>query len=67
MKELIYCAVDAAATHLYVPGLKLHIRNALEYGASPEEVIEVFEIASQLGLHAAHASAPILAQILHQK
>ena len=26
VKELIYCAIDCATTHLYAPGLKLHIR-----------------------------------------
>lgn len=60
MKELIYCAFDAAATHLYVPGLKLHMHNALGYGASPEEVMEVLEIATQLSLHTAHLAMPIL-------
>ena len=29
VKEMIYIAFDAAATHLYVPGLKLHLRNAV--------------------------------------
>ncbi|KAF5586545.1 metallo-hydrolase oxidoreductase [Fusarium pseudoanthophilum] len=48
MKELVYCAFDAAATHLYVPGLKLHIKNALGYGATPHQIIEVMEIATLL-------------------
>ena len=29
VKELIYTAFDASATHLYVPGLRQHIKNAL--------------------------------------
>ncbi|KAH7056923.1 AhpD-like protein [Macrophomina phaseolina] len=62
LKELIYCAFDAAATHLYVPGLKLHMKNALGYGATPEEITEVLEIASLLSLHTAHVAAPILSQ-----
>ncbi|GME44079.1 Beta-lactamase-like protein [Neofusicoccum parvum] len=62
LKELIYCAFDAAATHLYQPGLKLHMKNALGYGATPEEITEVLEIASLLSLHTAHAAAPILAR-----
>lgn len=61
LKELIYCAFDCAATHLYVPGLKLHMKNALGYGATPEEITEVLEIASLLSLHTAHVAAPILA------
>lgn len=34
IKELIYRAFDVAAMHLYQPGLKLHYRNALGYGAT---------------------------------
>lgn len=62
VKELIYCAFDAAATHLYQPGLKLHMRNAIGYGAMPEEVMEVVKIATLLSLHTATVAAPILAQ-----
>jgi alkylhydroperoxidase/carboxymuconolactone decarboxylase family protein YurZ len=60
VKELIYIAFDTAATHLYVKGLKLHIDNAIGYGASAEEILEVMEIASVLGIHAVTSVAPIL-------
>lgn len=60
MKELVYCAFDCASTHLYVPGLKLHMRNALGYGATPQEILEVFEIATLLSLQTAHVAAPII-------
>jgi alkylhydroperoxidase/carboxymuconolactone decarboxylase family protein YurZ len=60
VKELVYCAFDAAATHLYVPGLKLHMRNAVRYGATQEEIMEVLEIASVIGIHAATSAAPVL-------
>jgi alkylhydroperoxidase/carboxymuconolactone decarboxylase family protein YurZ len=61
VKELIYCAFDASATHLYAPGLKLHMRNAVRYGATAEEIMEVLEIVSVIGIHAATTAAPILA------
>lgn len=64
VKELIYCAFDASATHLYVPGLKLHLRNAVRLGASVAEILEVFEIASVIGIHTATTAAPILAEAL---
>jgi alkylhydroperoxidase/carboxymuconolactone decarboxylase family protein YurZ len=64
LKELIYIAFDTAATHLYVPGLKLHIENAVGYGATAQEILEVMEIASVLGIHAVTAAAPILAEEL---
>jgi alkylhydroperoxidase/carboxymuconolactone decarboxylase family protein YurZ len=63
MKELVYCAFDCAATHLYVPGLKLHMKNALSYGATPQEILEVLEIATLLSLHTAHVAAPIIAEL----
>ncbi|ORY14065.1 AhpD-like protein [Clohesyomyces aquaticus] len=48
VRELIYCAFDAAATHLYKPGLKLHMKNVLGYGGTPEEIMEVLELATLL-------------------
>ncbi|MES2172001.1 MAG: carboxymuconolactone decarboxylase family protein [Actinomycetota bacterium] len=59
-KELIYIAFDTAATHLYRVGLKLHIENALGYGATPQQILEVMEIASVIGVHSVMTSAPIL-------
>ncbi|ARP80768.1 gamma-carboxymuconolactone decarboxylase [Bordetella genomosp. 8] len=62
VKELMYCAFDASATHLYVPGLKLHMRNALGYGATAHELMEMLEIVSTIGIHAAEVGAPLLEQ-----
>jgi alkylhydroperoxidase/carboxymuconolactone decarboxylase family protein YurZ len=64
VKELVYVAFDASATHLYVPGLKLHLRNAVRLGASTPEIMEVLEIVSVIGIHAATVAAPILAEEL---
>jgi len=66
IKEFIYIAFDTAATHLYVKGLKLHIENAVGYGATAQEILEVMEIASVLGIHAVTAAAPILAEEMGQ-
>ncbi len=60
VKELIYCAFDCSATHLWLPGLKLHMRNALGYGATPLEIMEVIQIASVLGAHAFEFAMPAL-------
>jgi alkylhydroperoxidase/carboxymuconolactone decarboxylase family protein YurZ len=62
VKELVYIAFDTAATHLYVKGLKLHIENAIGYGATPQEILEVMEIASVIGIHAVTTAAPILVE-----
>ena len=64
MKELIYVAIDAATTHLYEPGLRQHIRNALRYGATKEEIMEVLELVSVLGIHACTLGVPVLLEEL---
>jgi alkylhydroperoxidase/carboxymuconolactone decarboxylase family protein YurZ len=50
VKELIYCAFDSAATHLYAPGLKLHMQNVLKYDGTAEEIMEVLELATLLSI-----------------
>jgi alkylhydroperoxidase/carboxymuconolactone decarboxylase family protein YurZ len=60
VKELVYCAFDCSATHLWLPGLKLHMRNALGHGATPLEIMEVIQIASTLGAHAFEYAMPAL-------
>jgi alkylhydroperoxidase/carboxymuconolactone decarboxylase family protein YurZ len=60
VKELIYCAFDVSSTHLWLPGLKLHIRNALGYGATPTEIMEVIQIASVLGADTFDFAMPAL-------
>jgi len=66
VKELIYTAFDASATHMYVPGLTQHIRNALGYGATVGEVMEVLELASPIGIHTFAVAAPILIEELER-
>lgn len=62
IKELIYIAIDVATTHLYEPGIRIHIRNALKYGATKEEIMEVFELVSVLGIHTCTVGVPILVE-----
>lgn len=62
-KELIYTAIDCATTHLFQPGLKLHIRNAVNLGATPQQVIEVLELASLMGVQTLLVAAPILQEL----
>ncbi|MBI4505437.1 MAG: carboxymuconolactone decarboxylase family protein [Chloroflexi bacterium] len=60
IKELIYIAIDAATTHLYAPGLRQHVRNAFGYGATKEEIMEVYELTSVLGIHTCAVGVPVL-------
>lgn len=64
VKELIYTAIDASTTHLYEPGLRQHIRNALGYGATKEEIMEVLELTSVLGIHTCTLGMPVLMEEL---
>jgi alkylhydroperoxidase/carboxymuconolactone decarboxylase family protein YurZ len=66
-KEFIYIAVDAAATHLYVPGIRQHIQAALKFSATPEEIMEVLELTATLGIHAMNIGVPILVEVLEEK
>ena len=63
-RELITCAFDAATTHLYNRGTKIHMRNALKLGATPAEVMEMLEITSLMGVDGVTASAAVLAEEL---
>lgn len=49
LRELIYIAIDSVPTHLYVPGVEIHARNALDAGATPYQIVEAIEIAALLG------------------
>ena len=60
VKEFIYIAIDAATTHLYEPGLRIHYRNALKYGATKEELMEVLQLTSVLGMHTCTMGVPVL-------
>ena len=63
LREFVYIAFDTSSTHLYRVGLKLHIENALGYGATPQEILEIMEIASTIGMHTVTTAAPILREL----
>lgn len=63
-KELVLIAVNAATTHLYGPGVRRHIQNALRLGATRDEILQVIEIVSVVGIHACNLAVPILAEEL---
>lgn len=64
VKEFMYIAIDAATTHLYAPGTRVHIRNAIRYGATQGEIMEVLELASVIGIHSVTHGVPILLEEL---
>jgi alkylhydroperoxidase/carboxymuconolactone decarboxylase family protein YurZ len=62
--EFIAIAVDASCTHMYGPGVRRHIRKAIELGATKEEIAAVLQLTSVLGIHTMSLGAPILLEEL---
>lgn len=58
--ELLCIAVDAACTHMYAPGVRRHMRAALDLGVEPREILEVLKLATTVGVHSLNLGAPIL-------
>jgi alkylhydroperoxidase/carboxymuconolactone decarboxylase family protein YurZ len=60
VKEFVYIAIDAATHHLFEPGLRIHIRNALGYGASAAEIMTLLQLLSVEGLRSSSLGAQVL-------
>ena len=60
VKEFVYIAIDAATHHLFAPGLRIHIRNALGHGASGAEIMTVLQLLSIEGLRSSALGARVL-------
>lgn len=59
-KELVMVAINAATTHLYAPGVRRHIRNALRTGATVDRILEVIQLTTVMGIHSCNLAVPIL-------
>ncbi|HXY52864.1 MAG TPA: carboxymuconolactone decarboxylase family protein [Terriglobales bacterium] len=62
--ELLSIAFDASYTHMYAPGTRRHIKNALKAGATIEEIMEVLKLCVVQGVQACNLAVPILAEEL---
>lgn len=61
-REFVVISADVSTNHLYMPGLRIHVQNALDLGATREEVLNVIQIASLIGVHTVTEGVPILAE-----
>ena len=59
-RELVCIAIDCTVTHMYEPGLKIHVRQALKNGASRDEILAVFHLTALTGLEGYIAGAETL-------
>lgn len=65
IKEIIISAVNAATG--YERGIKIHLRGALEAGATKDEIIEGLQAASlPAGIHVLSLGLPILDEVLEE-
>jgi alkylhydroperoxidase/carboxymuconolactone decarboxylase family protein YurZ len=64
--ELLCVAFDASYSHLYGPGTRHRIKNALKAGATLEEIMEVLKLCVVQGALACNPSVPILAEELER-
>ena len=64
--ELLSIALDASYTHMYAPGTRRHIKNALQAGATMEEIMEVLKLCVVQGVQACNLGVPILAEELER-
>lgn len=60
--ELLSIAFDASYTHMYAPGTRRHIHNALQAGATMEEIMEVLKLCVVQGVQACNLGVPILVE-----
>ena len=67
VKEFILIAINAATTHMYGPGVRRHVQNALRLGATRRELLEVIQLVTIMGIHSINLAVPILAEELERK
>lgn len=60
--ELIYVALDASSSHLFEPGLRTHMRMAMDAGASRDDVFDVLHLVAAQGLACVLQGVSILAE-----
>lgn len=65
--ELLSIAFDASYTHMYAPGTRRHMKNALKAGATMEEIMEVLKLCVAQGVQACNLAVPILAKELQAR
>ncbi len=49
---------------MFAPGLRQHVANAIRYGATAAELMEVFELASGIGVESFALALPALAEAM---
>jgi alkylhydroperoxidase/carboxymuconolactone decarboxylase family protein YurZ len=66
VREFIYIAIDTSTTHLHKQGTRVHMQNAIRYGATQEELMEVLQLTSVLGVHTMTMGLPALVDVMRK-
>ena len=61
--HLACIALDVACTHLYDPGTRRHVREAIACGVTKEEMLEVIQMASVTGLETVVRGMPLVDEV----
>ena len=62
-RHLACIALDVACTHLYEPGTRRHVREAIACGVTKEEMLEVIQMASVTGLETVVRGMPLVDEV----
>jgi alkylhydroperoxidase/carboxymuconolactone decarboxylase family protein YurZ len=62
--ELLSIAFDVSFTHMYAPGTRRHIGNALAAGATTGEILAVLKLCVAHGVQACNLALPLLHEAL---
>lgn len=65
-RELVLIAVNASVTHLHRESIRHHMKSALRRGATADEIVEVLQLVSVLGIHAISLGFPALQDLATQ-
>lgn len=66
LHHLVAVALDASITHLFETGIRLHMRAALALGGTREQLVEVIQIISFLGMQSHLVGLPIVLGLLSE-
>lgn len=67
VQGFIALAVNSSSTHLYAPGIRANIKEALANGATGAEIKEIIQLTSTLGVHACNVGVPTLVEVMKEE
>lgn len=66
-EELILLATSITTSHLYSKGARVHLQEAMEHGATREEILATIQTASVVGQHTTDEAMPIVTELADER